>query len=373
MLNETFDSRDVAFNKALNFIKNCLTSSYFKFQSLYYYKEPKISVVIPLYNCNKYILRAVKSIQYQNISEIEIILIDDYSTDNTISMVEKMKNEDKRINIIKNKKNMGILYSRSIGVMYSKGKFLFTLDNDDMFLDEDIFYTTTKISEKGNFDIVEFKAISNKFLNDDILNNKIIDSKFSHQKSFILFQPELGNYPIPIGKNTGSYGLQDIFLWGKCIKSIIYKKALNKLGSKRFSRFMIRYEDILANYMVFNMADSFIFIQKYGIYHFVRVGSAVSIGRLKVSRNINILYLLDVVIDFSQNNEYNKKLAAYLGIYYFKLKRVHKTLTSNKYNLELFISCLKRILSSKYISEIYKNEILIITKNIKYLKPFFFA
>ena len=77
---------------------------------------------------------------------------------------------------------------------------------------------------------------------------------------------------------------------------------------------MIRYEDILVNYMIFNIANSFIFIEKYGIYHIVRYGSGAGIGKLKVSRNINILYLLDIVIDFAQNNVNNKKLAAHLGI-----------------------------------------------------------
>ena len=55
-----------------------------------------------------------------------------------------------------NKKNMGILYSRSIGVLSSKGKYIFSLDNDDMFLDFDVFSTITKIANESNIDIFEF-------------------------------------------------------------------------------------------------------------------------------------------------------------------------------------------------------------------------
>lgn len=77
---------------------------------------------------------------------------------------------------------------------------------------------------------------------------------------------------------------------------------------------MIRYEDILANYMKFNTAQSFIFVLKYGIYHIYRKGSAASIGLRKVSRTTNILYLIDVVIDFSQDNSINIKLAAHMLI-----------------------------------------------------------
>ena len=73
---------------------------------------------------------------------------------------------------------MGTLYSRCIGVLKSKGKYIFPLDNDDMFLDKDVFQTITEISDKGNFDIVEFKGIASRKGNKDIFKNKISDTKF---------------------------------------------------------------------------------------------------------------------------------------------------------------------------------------------------
>ena len=370
-LDEKYDSRNDAFNKAIDFIKNCLSSNLLEFESNFLYQKPQVSVVIPMFNCQKYILRAIKSIQYQNISDIEILLVDDNSKDNTTSLIRKIQNHDKRIKIIRNQKNMGILYSRSIGVLSSKGKYLFTLDNDDIFLNKDIFDTTIKLAKNGNFDIIEFKALSNKFRSEDLLiNTKIKDAKFSHQNSFILFQPELGRFPIQTRNKIGSYRLIDIFLWGKCIKTEIYQKALNILGYRRYSRFMIRYEDIITNYMIFNIAEKFLCIQKYGIYHLERFGSGVSIGWHKVSRNTNLLYLLDIVIDFSLNNINNKKLVVYLVIYYLNLRRIERTITFNKYNFELIISCIQRILTSKFISE--NNKILIknIVKRRKYFNSF---
>ena len=370
-LEEKYDSRNIAFNKANAFIKSCLSSNLLKFEPKYLWKEPKASVVIPLFNCQNYILRAVKSIQYQNLSDIEIILVDDNSKDNTISIVKKIQNEDKRIKILKNHNNMGVLYSRSIGVLSSKGKYLFTLDNDDIFLNNDIFDTTIKLAQNGNFDIVEFKAISNKIRSKYLLiNNEIKDAKFSHQSLIILSQPELGRFPIPTGNITGSYRLRDIFLWGKCIKTEIYQKALNKLGYRRYSRFMIRYEDIIMNYMIFNVAKKFLCIQKYGIYHLERFGSGVSIGWHKVSRNKNLLYLLDIIIDFSQNNIINKKLEADLLIYYLHLRRIEKTLTSSEYNIKLINSCIKRILNSKFTAKNHKNIIKNKIKRMAFLQSF---
>ena len=84
-------------------------------------ENPKISAIIPVYNSKNFISRAIKSIQNQNILNIEIILVNDFSTDDTLSEIEKIQKEDPRIKIINNKKNMGILYSRSIGALSAKG------------------------------------------------------------------------------------------------------------------------------------------------------------------------------------------------------------------------------------------------------------
>ena len=70
-----------------------------------------------------------------------------------------MKKEDPRINIINNDKNRGTLYSRNIGVLYAKGKYIFALDNDDMFLTENIILKIYNIAEKKNYDIIGFNAI----------------------------------------------------------------------------------------------------------------------------------------------------------------------------------------------------------------------
>ena len=317
-IRKKYDSLKIAFNKSLDFIKNCSSSKLFKFNSTLKIENPKISVVIPMYNCKSYLPKAIKSIQFQNISELEILLVDDKSTDDTLNLVRNIQNEDNRIKLIKNLKNMGILYSRSIGALSAKGKYLFTLDNDDMFLNYDILDSITKINEEGNFDIVEFKAIMNKNFNHGILNKNIIDSSFSHNQPFILFKPELGRFPISTRKKVGKYRLNDIFLWGKSIKTVIYQNALNKVGFERYSRFMIRYEDIITNYMICNMAESFIFIKKYGIYHIVRPDSAEFKRKKIIPRNMNVLYLMDIVIDFSHANTMNKKLAVYLMIYFIR-------------------------------------------------------
>ena len=71
---------------------------------------PKISIISPVYNRGNYILRFLRSIQNQGFEDIEIIFIDDYSTDNSVKLIEKYQKEDKRIVLLKNKRNKGTLF-----------------------------------------------------------------------------------------------------------------------------------------------------------------------------------------------------------------------------------------------------------------------
>ena len=84
-------------------------------------EKPLISVVIPVYNTKDKIKSVIRSAQNQNISNIEIVLVNDFSNDETIKIIDEIKKEDKRIESINNKKNMGTLYSRCIGTLKAKG------------------------------------------------------------------------------------------------------------------------------------------------------------------------------------------------------------------------------------------------------------
>ena len=100
-------------------------------------KNIKISIISPVYNRQKYLRRFLKSLQFQYLKDIEIILVDDKSTDNGIGIIEEYKKKDKRIKLIKNKKNRGIFITRNIGLFSSKGKYIIIPDPDDI-LSQDI-------------------------------------------------------------------------------------------------------------------------------------------------------------------------------------------------------------------------------------------
>ena len=73
-------------------------------------KEPKISVIIPIYNGGKYLKNSLESVQNQKFKDIEIIIIDDNSSDDSLKIIRSYIRKDKRIKLIKNKTNRRILY-----------------------------------------------------------------------------------------------------------------------------------------------------------------------------------------------------------------------------------------------------------------------
>ena len=88
-----------------------------------------------------------------------VILVNDNSNDIISLIIQKLAEEEQRIKILNNKKNMATLYSRNIGILNSKWKYIMNLDNDDLFMDFDVFDKINKEAEKGNYDIIGFNAI----------------------------------------------------------------------------------------------------------------------------------------------------------------------------------------------------------------------
>jgi len=264
---------------------------------------------------------------------------------------------------------MGILYSRSIGALSAKGKYIFPLDNDDLFLDKNVLSIITNIALEGNFDIVEFKGmkINGYINNNNNISSKLDDTMFSnHKLNIVLFQPELSNFPIKINEKKNNYELISIYLWCKCVKTIIYKRGLTLIGEKKYSRYMLAHEDVIANIILFNIANSYKFVGKYGIFHIDRTDSAFWQSKDN-QKNFYELYLTDVAIDLFKNTAEYKKLIFYLILNTLNLNSLQKVFKENNNYRILLFSCLDRILNSNYISNIYKDQILKKVKSLKFI------
>ena len=92
-----------------------------------------ISVIMPLYNNEKYIEEAVKSVINQTYTDWELLIINDASTDNSFQIVEKIAKTDSRIKLINFKKNKGVSHARNLGIREAKGEYISFLDSDDFW------------------------------------------------------------------------------------------------------------------------------------------------------------------------------------------------------------------------------------------------
>ncbi|MCF0173382.1 MAG: glycosyltransferase [Bacteroidales bacterium] len=116
----------------------------------------KVSVVVPTYNCGKYLDESLQSLKQQTLKDIEIIVIDDGSTDDTPAVLDRWAREDYRIKIISTHNN-GTSVARNIGIAHARGEYLFFLDSDDKVEPETLEHCYAK-AVADNLDVVMFDA-----------------------------------------------------------------------------------------------------------------------------------------------------------------------------------------------------------------------
>ena len=123
-------------------------------------KQPKISVIMPIYNIKKeYLIEAVESLMKQTLKEIEIILINDASTDNSSLIIENFAQKDQRITIIHKEKNEMTGKARNSGLDFATGNYLGFLDYDDI-ANKESFSVAYKEAIEGNFTVVTFRYLN---------------------------------------------------------------------------------------------------------------------------------------------------------------------------------------------------------------------
>ena len=138
------------------------------------------------YNQFHCIHKSIRSIQNQSIKNLEIIIIDDCSSDNSTEIIKNYQKEDNRIIIIEHKTNKGIIKSRSDGIKIAKGKYITILDGDDTLIHKDILKNSLYIAYLGNLDIVEFKRMTYRRGKQKNWQNRY--NMFTYN---IIYQPEL--------------------------------------------------------------------------------------------------------------------------------------------------------------------------------------
>ena len=222
-------------------------------------KKPKVSFISTVFNQEKYLSNFIFSVQSQKLREYELIFVDDSSTDNSTKIINKIKEKDKRIKMIKNKKNKGTLYSRYIGELNANSKYIIFIDCDDFVLENGIV-NSYKYIEKTNLDIVQFHTIWQD-------KNRISINNFSYNYEKTIYQPYLSYiYYYNIKSKKGDE--YNFALWNKLIKRKIVNKAFKWIGEKYLKEKIIIHNDLIILFSMLKNANSYKYIDELGYYYY---------------------------------------------------------------------------------------------------------
>lgn len=205
-------------------------------------KNPEISIIVPVYNVEKYLKRCVDSILAQTYKNFELILVDDGSPDNCPAMCDEFAELDNRI-VVLHKKNGGVSSARNLGMEKAEGKYITFIDSDDFVSDkyleyfdeakEDDYVVSGYYSQNNNFEWIEHKQ-----------------SYFKTNMDEIHICPDLIN-GIPTG-----------MIWGRR-----YKKDIIRRNNLYFDVKMKRSEDVLFNANYLSQSKSVTVLQNANYFY----------------------------------------------------------------------------------------------------------
>ena len=201
----------------------------------------KISVIIPVYNCKMYLRQCIESVINQDEKNIEIILVDDGSTDGSSSICEEYAKKDKRITFV-HKKNEGVSVARNVGLKNAKGKYIAFVDADD-YINPKTYSKAFEHMEKNNLDLLIWNYSFDKngvlSINEDFANTGIVEDESGIKNlTATLLCPIMCDLPT---KNNKIIGMG--FPWNKLFKLDIIKK-----NNLKFTENIIMHEDVLFVY-----------------------------------------------------------------------------------------------------------------------------
>lgn len=260
----------------------------------------KISIIIPVYNAGKTIHKMIDSVINQTFKEIEIIIVNDGSTDNSLVVCESYATKDQRIKII-NKSNEGVSIARNIGLEYAKCDYIMFVDADD-WLEPNICELMYNEMIKEDSDLV----ICNHIIERNCGSERV--SFNAHQK--IHYENDV-KYKIVLSlieedKNDSIHERASFRSpWGKLFKrKLILEKKLS------FDKDLSIGEDFIFDLQYLMLCDKVIILEEY-LYHYVK-NSESALGKYKSNAMITykelLLKLEKYLKDYFQEHEYLSRL-----------------------------------------------------------------
>lgn len=224
-------------------------------------KNITLSIILPVYNVEKYIERCVESILTKNREEIEIIIVDDGATDGSPQICDKYADKVNNIKVI-HKQNGGLSSARNAGMDVAQGKYIYFLDSDD-WITEDAISKMFRYIEKDDIDVLKFNYYEHK--TDSMkVNSSIIPGHYNEESIKKNILPEA---ICPSNITTSSKVVLSV--WSHVYKMDFLKKNNITFVSER----EIGSEDFLFNIQVYACASSMQVIEDNLYYYDQRMGS----------------------------------------------------------------------------------------------------
>lgn len=306
-----------------------------------------VSIVLPIYNVEKYLRKCIETVINQTYTNVEIILVNDGSIDNSLEICKEFKEKDKRIKII-NKKNGGLSDARNVGLKNAQGKYICFIDSDD-FISEKYIEELHNLIVENNAQIAvcsfenvdeDEKSISKKEIISQVISGKKILEQIN-DKSF---------YPA------------SIVAWNKLYDINLFKNIIYPVGKI--------HEDEFTTYKLYYLAEKVVTTSKC-LYYYRKVPTSITNRKFNIKKLDALEALEERVKFFKEKDEeslYELALIQYekvLITHYVNCKRYLKK--SNKKQKEL----LEKYRS--YYNEVMGfNKCLIIDKlrfRIAYISP----
>lgn len=192
-----------------------------------------VSVIIPCYNCSEFIEMTLKSVLEQSYEEFEIILIDDYSSDDTYSLMVALANNDKRIRVYQNERNIGVALTRNRGVELAVYEYVAFLDADDVWERDKLKYQMNLLLNNKYIDVsyTAYRLFDEKL--DNCLNEYNVPKSVNYK--CMLYENIIGLSTVVIKKTafnkfkmTNNYIHEDYELWLKLLKNNFRFAGINK-------------------------------------------------------------------------------------------------------------------------------------------------
>lgn len=264
-----------------------------------------VSVIIPVYNAEKTIQRCVESIINQSYIDIQVILVDDGSTDSSLNLCKKIANKDSRFIVIE-KKNGGVSSARNCGIENSKGKYLMFLDSDD-WLEE-------KMIERYVCLISEYCA--------DIVIGGLHGISAQGHSSFIKNVPVIGKQNVKLWNIICDSSEMFGYIGGK-----IFKKEIIDAYSIRFNENMYAQEDLDFCLSYYESIDSFYLTDYVGYQYFYEEGKRIPPYYDFMRNQLKLLAIAEKKCELNANaySKIQQRIAGLVYVMFYEAKDKEST------------------------------------------------